>query len=537
MSDPPTPLLDIKDLRVQFTIHEQTVDAVKGVDMSIAHGETVGIVGESGSGKSVTALAALGLLPDTAETSGTVILDGHATLDLSQNALNAIRGVTASMIFQEPMTSLDPLYRVGRQVAEVLVYHQGMSWRSARDRAVELLDKVGIDNPARRLNAYPHELSGGQRQRVMIAMALANNPKLLIADEPTTALDATVQVRILALLKELQAEFGMAIAFITHDLGIVSHIADRVYVMKSGEVVEHGPVDRVLHEPRHDYTRMLIDAEPSGRKPPTEARPPLLQARDLHVHFPVTAGLFGRVTHTVDALDGVSLDVRPGQTLGIVGESGSGKTTLGRALLRLQACAGEILFDGHRLQAMDRAEIRPLRRHMQLLFQDPNGSLSPRLTVGEIITEGLLVHEPAINAEERQTRAIEALETVGLPADCRQRFPHEFSGGQRQRIAIARALILKPKLVVLDEPTSALDRTVQKQVVDMLRDLQSAFDLTYVFISHDLAVVRAMADEIIVMRHGRVVEQGSTEDIFERPRKAYTRDLIAAASRQALSPA
>ncbi len=535
MGDQQSPLLDIRNLKVQFRAHEQTIDAVRGIDMSIAHGETVGIVGESGSGKSVTTLAALGLLPDTAVTSGTVTLDGHETLSLSQNALNAIRGVTASMIFQEPMTSLDPLYRIGRQVAEVLVYHQGLSWRKARARTVELLDKVGIDNPARRLNAYPHELSGGQRQRVMIAMALANNPKLLIADEPTTALDATVQVRILTLLRELQTEFGMAIAFITHDLGIVSHIADRVYVMKAGEIVEHGPVDRVLKHPAHDYTRTLIDAEPQGRKSPSPNQNPLLQARDLHVHFPVTAGLFGRVTHTVDALDGVSLDVSPGQTLGIVGESGSGKTTLGRALLRLQPCEGEILFDGHRLQTLDRAEIRPLRRDMQLLFQDPNGSLSPRLTVGEIITEGLLVHEPTMSANERMSRAVEALETVGLPADCRQRFPHEFSGGQRQRIAIARALILKPKLVILDEPTSALDRTVQKQVVDMLRDLQTTFDLTYVFISHDLAVVRAMADEIIVMRHGRVVEHGSTEEIFEHPREAYTRDLIAAAFRQALT--
>jgi oligopeptide transport system ATP-binding protein len=428
------------------------------------------------------------------------------------------------------MTSLDPLYRIGKQLALPLTAHGGLSNSQARARAIELLELVRIPDPARRIDSYPHELSGGQRQRVMIAMALANNPDVLIADEPTTALDVTVQAQILELLGDLQKRLGMSIVFITHDLGIVRRFADRTYVMKRGEVVESGRTRDIFTAPKHPYTRMLIDAEPTGRKEPASADAPLvMDARNIEVHFAIKTGLFSRTSHVLRAVDGVSLSVRAGETVGVVGESGSGKSTLGRAILRLLPASGQVRFEDRNLMPLDRAGMRPLRRHLQLVFQDPFGSLSPRMTAGEIVTEGLLVHEPSISRKERDRRATQAFDEVRLDPAWRNRFPHEFSGGQRQRIAIARAMILHPKLVVLDEPTSALDRSVQKEIVELLRDLQKAHGLAYVFISHDLAVVRALSDEIMVMKNGKVVERGTAEDIFDRPKEDYTRDLIAAA--------
>jgi ABC-type microcin C transport system duplicated ATPase subunit YejF len=434
------------------------------------------------------------------------------------------------MIFQEPMTSLDPLYRIGAQIMLVLRRHQPLSAGAAKARAIDLLSLVRITDPEQRLRAYPHELSGGQRQRVMIAMALANTPKLLIADEPTTALDVTIQAEILRLMTELKDRLGMAIVFISHDLNVVRRFADRVYVMRDGLVVETGPVKDVFANPQHAYTRMLIAAEPEGRKnPPPPDAPVLLSARDMRVTFKMPGGFFKPAHAPLKAVDGVSITLPRGGTLGIVGESGSGKSTLGRALLKLLPAEGQVIFDGKDLTALDRAALRPLRRHMQVVFQDPFGSLSPRMTVGEIVTEGLLVHEPRISRSDRDRRASQALSEVSLePAMC-NRYPHEFSGGQRQRIAIARALILKPKLMLLDEPTSALDRTVQKSVVELLRRLQQAHELTYLFISHDLAVVRALADRVIVMKDGRIVEEGDVDQIFAAPSQDYTRTLIAAA--------
>jgi oligopeptide transport system ATP-binding protein len=524
------PVLSVRDLHVRFRTGDGILHAVKGINVDVQPGETVAIVGESGSGKSQTMMSVMGLLASNGWAEGSVKYRGEELIGLPPDRLNRYRGSKLTMIFQEPMTSLDPLYRIGHQLALPLTMHGGLSKAKARERAIELLELVRIPDPQRRIDAYPHELSGGQRQRVMIAMALANNPDVLIADEPTTALDVTVQARILDLLADLQKRLGMSIVFITHDLGVVRRFADRTYVMRYGEVVESGRTADLFADPKHPYTRMLIDAEPRGRKEPVPANAPVvLDARDVRVTFQIKSGLFGRNNHDLKAVDGVSLRVRSGETIGIVGESGSGKSTLGRAILRLQSASGMVRFEDRNLMPLDRAGMRPLRRELQLVFQDPFGSLSPRMTSGEIVTEGLLVHEPSISRKERDKRAIQAFEEVRLDPAWRNRFPHEFSGGQRQRIAIARAMILHPKLVVLDEPTSALDRSVQKEIVDLLRDLQRRHGLAYVFISHDLAVVRALADEIIVMKSGQVVERGPVEVIFDRPQEAYTRDLIAAA--------
>jgi len=523
-------LLSVRDLTVRFRSPDGDVEAVRGIDLDVRTGEKLAIVGESGSGKSQAMMAVMGLLATNGVASGSVTLGGEQMLGLSPRALNRFRGRRIGMIFQEPMTSLDPLYRIGDQLCEPLRAHQNMSRQAARARALELLTLVGIPRPQERLDSYPHELSGGQRQRVMIAMALANRPEVLIADEPTTALDVTIQAQILELLSDLTQRFGMAIVFITHDLGIVRRFADRVVVMKSGEVVETGPTDAVFARPREAYTRLLLAAEPTGRKvpPPRDARV-LIDARDVRVTFSLRKGWFGGGNSELRAVDGVSFALRQGGTIGVVGESGSGKSTLGRAVLRLLPASGTIRYEDRALMPLDRDAMRPLRKQLQLVFQDPFGSLSPRMTVGEIVTEGLLVHEPAITRSERDRRAAAALEEVSLDPAARNRFPHEFSGGQRQRIAIARAMILKPKLVVLDEPTSALDRSVQKEIVELLRNLQQRHALSYLFISHDLAVVRALSDEILVMKSGKVVERGSVDQIFADPQEAYTRDLIKAA--------
>jgi oligopeptide transport system ATP-binding protein len=524
------PVLEIEGLDVRFDTPDGEVHAVRAVNLTVHAGETLAIVGESGSGKSQMVLAALGLLAANGRAAGSVRYRGSELLGLAPRALNRYRGAKLSMIFQEPMTSLDPHYRIERQIAEPLVHHRGMTRRAARPRVLELLELVGIPDAEDRLRAYPHELSGGQRQRVMIAMALANEPDLLIADEPTTALDVTIQAQILDLLAALQTRLGMAVVFITHDLGIVRRIAQRVVVMNEGRVVEQGPTARIFSAPREAYTKMLLAAEPTGSKAPVPAdRAVLLEGRGLRVTFAARRGLFGKRPPDFTAVDGITLQLRQGQTLGVVGESGSGKTTLGRALLRLLPSDGEIRFAGEDIQGWSLNKMRRLRKNLQLVFQDPYGSLSPRMTVGEIVTEGLLVHEPGLSSKDRDRRCGEVLEEVRLDGAARNRYPHEFSGGQRQRIAIARALILKPKVIVLDEPTSALDRSVQKQIIDLLRDLQTTHGLSYIFISHDLAVVRVLADEVLVMKDGRCVEQGTTEAIFEAPREAYTRALLAAA--------
>jgi oligopeptide transport system ATP-binding protein len=523
-------LLDIRGLDVRFTTSDGEVHAVRGIDLQVQRGETLAIVGESGSGKSQTMMAVMGLVAANGRVRGAARFGDLDLIGLPPRGLNRVRGSRITMIFQEPMTSLDPLYRVGRQIAEPMVHHRGLSWRQARQRAIELLDLVRIPDPARRVDAYPHELSGGQRQRVMIAMALANDPDLLIADEPTTALDVTIQAQILDLLAELKARIGLTIVFITHDLGVVRRFADRVAVMCRGEIVEAGDVRAIFEAPVHPYTRMLLSAEPTGEKePPAANAPALLDARDVSVVFRSGGGLFSGRPLDFRAVDDVSLTLVQGQTIGIVGESGSGKSTLGRALLRLTHGSGRIRFAGVDISDADRTAMRPLRRDMQLVFQDPFGSLSPRLTAGQIITEGLLVHEPSLSPADRDRAAVAALREVGLDPESRNRYPHEFSGGQRQRIAIARAIILKPRLVVLDEPTSALDRSVQRQIVDLLRDLQQRHGLSYLFISHDLAVVRAIADHILVMKNGKVVEEGPTRAIFDAPREPYTRALMAAA--------
>ncbi|MGC2832637.1 MAG: dipeptide ABC transporter ATP-binding protein [Methylocella sp.] len=520
------PLLRVGDLRVSYG----PASVVKGVSFTLRHGKTAAIVGESGSGKTQTVLAALGLLPRHAVTTGSVMFEDTELLALSRRRLDALLGRRIAMVFQEPMSSLDPLFTVGAQIGAILRLKAGLSGRAAKERAKELLDLADIADPGRRVHAYPHELSGGQRQRVAIAMAIACNPDLLIADEPTTALDVTVAARILELLAKLKQSFGMAMIFISHDLGLVRRIADSVHVMREGEIVEAGSAAAVAANPRSEYTRMLLAAMPRARAHIQKDTPVLLRTQNIGVRFLLRGNVLS-AAREIKAVDNVSLCLSQGRTLGIVGESGSGKSTLARALLKLVPASGTVSFDGRDLTQLDRSAMRPLRRSMQLVFQDPYGSLSPRMRVGDIVTEGLRVHEPAISRKERHARAALALEEVLLDPDLRNRFPHELSGGQRQRVAIARAMILKPRLVVLDEPTSALDRAVQTGILALLEQLQEAHGVTYVFISHDLAVIRAVADEIAVMKDGRIIEQGAAEEIVLRPREAYTRALIAAAFR------
>ena len=526
------PLLSVRDLSVAFHQGGATSVAVDHVSFDLMPGEVVALVGESGSGKSVTANSILKLLPYPAAShpSGKILFDGKDMLTLPERALRAVRGNDVTMIFQEPMTSLNPLHTIERQIGEILELHQAIAGAEARARTLELLLQVGIREPEKRLKAYPHELSGGQRQRVMIAMALANRPKLLIADEPTTALDVTVQAQILELLSDLKTKHGMSMLFITHDLGIVRKFADRVCVMTKGKIVETGTVEQVFNDPQHAYTRHLLAAEPKGEPPHSDAtKPVVMQGDDIKVWFPIKAGLMRRVVDHVKAVDGIDITLRAGQTVGVVGESGSGKTTLGLALSRLIASEGRISFIGQSIDHYSYEMMKPLRNRLQVVFQDPYGSLSPRMSVGEIVAEGLKVHERSLSADERDTRVATALEEVGLDPATRWRYPHEFSGGQRQRIAIARAMVLKPRFVMLDEPTSALDMSVQAQVVDLLRDLQAKHELAYLFISHDLKVVKALANDLIVMRHGKVVESGPAANIFADPQQEYTRALLAAA--------
>ncbi|MGB8274667.1 MAG: ABC transporter ATP-binding protein [Alphaproteobacteria bacterium] len=525
-------LLEIRDLSVSFSVPGREIQAVRHISFDIRKGETVALVGESGSGKSVTALSIVQLLPypTARHPSGSIKFEGQEMIGAKPDVLRRVRGDRIAMIFQEPMTSLNPLHVVEKQIVETLSLHKGMNREQARGRAIELLTLVGLPEAESRLSSYPHQLSGGQRQRVMIAMALANEPDLLIADEPTTALDVTIQAQILKLLKELQAKFGMAILLITHDLSIVEKIADRVCVMTEGEIVEQDTTERIFRSPQHPYTRKLMAARPAGRKPPPpEGATELVSGEDVKVWFPIKRGVMRRVVGYIKAVDGVTLCVREGQTVGVVGESGCGKTSLGLALLRLERSQGRIRFRGQDIQGWSWSKMRPLRREMQIVFQDPFASLSPRMSVSQILGEGLDVHGLARTSAERRAMIVRALEEVGLDETALDRYPHEFSGGQRQRIAIARAMVLKPRFVVLDEPTSALDMSVQAQIVALLRELQARHGLAYLFISHDLRVVRALSDEILVMRAGRVVESGPRDQVFESPREAYTKALIAAA--------
>ncbi len=526
------PFLEVKDLSVTFSVGGRAVPAVNHVSFDIGKGETLALVGESGSGKSVTALSVLQLLPYpvAAHPSGSILVDGEEMIGADQPTLRGARGNRISMIFQEPMTSLNPLHSIERQVNEVLFVHRGLGKEAAHKRTLELLHMVGLSEAESRLKSYPHELSGGQRQRVMIAMALANEPDLLIADEPTTALDVTIQAQILVLLKDLQARLGMAMLLITHDLGIVRKMAKTVCVMKDGDFVEVGASEQIFTNPQHEYTQMLLAAQPKGKPvKPMDGAAEIMSTQHLQVYFPIKAGILKRTVDHVRAVEDISLTVREGHTIGVVGESGSGKTTLGLALLRLIKSKGAIQFVGREIQGLGFRSLRPLRHHMQIVFQDPYGSLSPRLSVGQIVEEGLLVHGDVGSYEERRAVIAEALREVGLDPDTMDRYPHEFSGGQRQRIAIARAMALKPRFVVLDEPTSALDMSVQAQIVDLLRELQDRHNLAYLFISHDLKVIRALADEVIVMRDGNVVEAGDADQIFDDPKTDYTRALMAAA--------
>jgi microcin C transport system ATP-binding protein len=533
MTDPEAvPLLSVRDLSVAFRQGGKESLAVDRISFDIARGETIALVGESGSGKSVSALSVMKLLPYPAAShpTGQILFKGQDLLTAPEADMRAVRGNDISIVFQEPMTSLNPLHTIGQQVAEVLILHRGLPQIAAQARAIDLLGKVGLPDPESRLDAYPHQLSGGQRQRVMIAMALANEPDLLIADEPTTALDVTVQAQILKLLKDLQHEFGMAILFITHDLGVVRKFADRVCVMRHGQIVEQGPVRDIFEHPRETYTRDLMAAEPTPMvRPEKDGGQLVMEADGLKVWFPIKRGLLRRTVGHIKAVDGITIAVKAGHTLGIVGESGSGKTTLGLALLRLISSDGPIVFMGQPIQGLGVKAMRPKRREMQVVFQDPYGSLSPRMSVSEIVAEGLGVHHPHISADEVDRRVTMALVDVGLDPETRHRYPHEFSGGQRQRVAIARAMVLEPSFIMLDEPTSALDRIVQAQIVDLLRDLQAKRNLTYLFISHDLKVVSALADDIIVMKDGRIVEQGPAERVFKHPENDYTKALFAAA--------
>ena len=525
-------LLQARSLSVAFSQGGQQTLAVNRVSFKIGRGETVALVGESGSGKTVSALSIVKLLPYPAAShpSGEIFFQGRNLMAASETDLREIRGSRISMIFQEPMTSLNPLQPIEQQVGEVLKVHRGLDEAAVKTRVLELLRKVGLRDPERRLGAFPHELSGGQRQRVMIAMALANEPDLLIADEPTTALDVTIQAQILELLQDLSREMGMAMLLITHDLGIVRKMARRVYVMKSGDIVEEGYTEAIFNDPQHAYTKQLLAAEPKGEPAPFNDRAPVVvETDDLKVWFPIKTGLLKRTTDHVKAVDGVTLDLREGQTLGVVGESGSGKATLGLAILRLISSKGPIVYLGNRIDSFSSSQMRPLRKDMQIVFQDPYGSLSPRLSVGQIIEEGLLIQQPGLSYEQRRDRVGAALTEVGLEPEAQDRYPHEFSGGQRQRIAIARAMVLQPKFVMLDEPTSALDMSVQAQIVDLLRDLQDKRSLAYLFISHDLRVVRALCNYVIVMRNGKVVEEGPAERIFSNPQDSYTQALLAAA--------
>lgn len=530
-SDVETPVLSVDNLHITFGQGDGQINAVKGITFDVLRGETVALVGESGSGKTITALSALQLLPDSASyPSGQVRVSGKSVIGAAEETMRAIRGNQIGIIFQEPMTSLNPLHSIEKQVGEVLEVHLGMGAEERRQRVLELLDMVGLPNAERRLTALPHELSGGQRQRVMIAMALVLEPDLLIADEPTTALDVTIQAQILALLEELQDRLGMAILFITHDLSIVRRIADRVCVMEQGKIVEQGEVAKVFEAAEHPYTQKLLAAQPRIGSPREDAAAPeLIEVDDLKVWFPIKKGIIRKTVGYVKAVDGVSLSLKAGQTLGVVGESGSGKTTLGLALLRLISSEGEIRLSGQPINGLSRKEVRPLRRRMQVVFQDPYGSLSPRLSIGQIIEEGLIVHQLEPDRIVRRERVANVLTDVGLDPESMDRYPHEFSGGQRQRVALARALVLKPELIVLDEPTSALDVSVQAQMVDLLHNLQDQHGLTYLFISHDLRVVRALSDHILVMKEGRVVESGPAREMFENPQAPYTKALLSAA--------
>lgn len=525
-----TALLEVKDLRVGFRQDGAITEAVKGVSFSLERGETVAIVGESGSGKSVSALSTVSLLGESAEVSGSVTYDGQQMIGAGENVLRKVRGNDISFIFQEPMTSLNPLHTIEKQLAESLALHQGLAGAAARARILELLDQVGIQDAESRIGSYPHQLSGGQRQRVMIAMALANEPDVLIADEPTTALDVTIQAQILDLLKELKDRLGMGLLFITHDLGIVRRIADRVCVMQHGKIVETGPAREIFDAPKHPYTIKLLSAEPSGTPAPVpDTAEVVAQTDNLKIWFPIQAGLLRRTVGHVKAVNDASLSVRAGETVGIVGESGSGKTTLALAIMRLIASEGQIVFLGQDVRKWSTRQLRGLRKDMQIVFQDPYGSLSPRMTCAQIISEGLGIHKVDANRDPRDL-VREVMLEVGLDPDTMDRYPHEFSGGQRQRIAIARAMVLRPRLLVLDEPTSALDMTVQVQIVDLLRNLQEKYGLAYIFISHDLNVVRAMSHQVMVMRRGDVVEIGAVDAIFDRPQHEYTRTLLQAAT-------
>jgi len=532
-------LLEVRDLSVAFRQGGKTTTAVDHVSFSIKKGETLALVGESGSGKSVSALSILKLLPypPAEHPSGEVYFKGKELLRSDETELRKVRGNDITIIFQEPMTSLNPLHTVERQISEILEVHQRVTGAKARQTVIELLTKVGIRDTETRLQDFPHQLSGGQRQRVMIAMALANKPDLLIADEPTTALDVTVQAQILKLLKELQAEYGMAMLLITHDLGIVRRMADHVCVMQHGRIVEAGPTERIFSDPQDAYTRMLLSAEPKGSPPQSDTSAPVvMETKGLKVWFPIKRGFFRKTVGHIKAVDGVDAVVRAGQTLGVVGESGSGKTTIGLALLRLISSQGPVLYLGKRIDEFGSAEMRPLRKDLQIVFQDPYGSLSPRLSILQIVEEGLIVQGKGMTADQRRERVAQALKEVGLDPETMDRYPHEFSGGQRQRIAIARALALEPKFIVLDEPTSALDMSVQAQIVDLLRELQKKHNLAYLFISHDLKVVRALANEVIVMRNGLAVETGPAAQIFDAPKTEYTKALIAAAFQLKVAP-